>query len=76
MPPRRCDRQNKTMLQQAVQQHKEKTTKIERNGQENRSTTKTPSRQPQEVVIRVAYSDKRKMARAVSYSHIYQLLLV
>ena len=43
MPPRRCDRQNKTMR---VQQHKYNTTKSEKKGRENRSSTNAPSRQP------------------------------
>ena len=48
MPPQRCYRQTKTI------QRKQNTTKSERKEQENRSTKKAASRQPQQFVVQVA----------------------
>ena len=44
--PRRCGKAKQYIH---VQQHKYNKTKSERKGQENRSSTKAPSRQPQQL---------------------------
>ena len=53
---------------QTVRQHnKRNTTKSERKGQENRSATKAPLRQPQQFVVRVAQAGSTYVVGVVLY---------